>query len=112
MVRRNGWPIWLLMLTLVAALALAASAAAQAGGMVRGRVLDDKGQPIEGATVTITMGDTGRKYQSKTNRRGEYIQIGLASGAYTVVAEKEKLASAPSKATVRAGSPAEVDLVL
>jgi tetratricopeptide (TPR) repeat protein len=100
------------MLAIVAALALSIPAAAQMGGMVKGRVLDDKGQPVEGASVTITANDTARKFETKTNRRGEYLQIGLSSGAYSVVATKDKLVSATQRATVRAGSPAEIDLII
>jgi tetratricopeptide (TPR) repeat protein len=100
------------MLAIVAALAISIPAAAQMGGMVKGKVVDDKGQPVESATVTITANDTARKFTTKSNKRGEYLQIGLSSGAYSVVAEKDKLVSATQRATVRAGSPAEVDLII
>jgi tetratricopeptide (TPR) repeat protein len=80
--------------------------------MIKGKVLDDKGQPVESAVVTITANDTARKFTTKSNKRGEYLQIGLSSGAYSVVAEKEKLVSATQRATVRAGSPAEIDLII
>jgi len=112
MVRRNGRPFWPLMLAALAALTIAMPVAAQMGGMVKGTVLDDKNQPVEGAKVTISMTDTGRKFETKTDKKGQYLQIGLASGAYTVVAEKDKLSSAPSKATIRAGAPAELNLVI
>ena len=108
MVRRNGQVI----LAALLALAIAVPAAAQMGGMVKGKVLDDKGQPVVGANVTITAVDTSRKFQTKSDKRGEYMQIGLTSGGYTVVAEKDKLVSAQQKATVRAGSPAEIDLII
>jgi tetratricopeptide (TPR) repeat protein len=108
MVRQTGR----VMLAIVAALAMSIPAAAQMGGMVKGKVLDDKGQPVENAVVTITANDTARKFTTKSNKRGEYLQIGLSSGAYSVVAEKEKLVSATQRATVRAGSPAEVDLII
>jgi tetratricopeptide (TPR) repeat protein len=108
MVRRIGRVI----LAALAALAIAMPAAAQMGGMVRGRVLDDKGQPVVDASITITAVDTARKFQTKSDKRGEFMQIGLTSGGYTIVAEKDKLVSAQQKATVRAGSPAEVDLVI
>jgi len=108
MVRQTGR----VMLAIVAALAISIPAAAQMGGMVKGRVLDDKGQPVENAVVTITANDTARKFTTKSNKRGEYLQIGLSSGAYSVVAESNKLVSATQRATVRAGSPAEVDLVI
>ena len=41
-------------------------------------------------------GGTGRKFETKTNKKGEYIQIGLATGSYKVDAEKDKLGSAPA----------------
>ena len=92
MIRRNGLPGWLLTLAALAvALAVATPAVAQMGGMVKGVVRDDKGQPVDGATVTITMNDTSRKFTTKTNKKGEYLQIGLQSGQYKVVAEKDKL---------------------
>jgi tetratricopeptide (TPR) repeat protein len=108
MVRRNGR----VMLAALLALAIAMPAAAQMGGMIKGRVLDDKGQPVVGANVTITATDTSRKFQTKSDKRGEYMQIGLTSGAYMIVAEKDKQMSGQQKATVRAGSPAEVDLII
>jgi len=112
MVRRYGWPLWLLAFTLGTTLAVAPSVAAQTSGTVRGQVVDANGQPVEGATVTITGEATGRKYQSRTNRRGEFIQIGLTVGPYVLIAEKDKLASEPAKAAVRNAAPATVTLFL
>ena len=110
MVSRYSRPIGLLLIGLLH-LALAAPVAAQ-GGTLRGMVRDVKGQPVEGAVVTMTMTDTGRKFTVKTNRRGEFLQIGLAGGAYTVQAEKDQLASSTEKAMVKAGGPTAIDLVL
>jgi len=81
--------------------------------MVKGVVLDDKNQPVVDAKVVIEMnGGTGRKFETKTNKKGEYIQIGLASGSYKITAEKEKLGSAPATVTVRANSTQEANLTL
>jgi tetratricopeptide (TPR) repeat protein len=99
-------------MVVVLAVAIAVPVAAQPGGMIRGIVKDVKGQPIEGAVVTLTMTDTGRKFTVKTNRRGEFLQIGLAGGAYTVQGEKDTLASTTEKATVSIGRPVELELVL
>jgi tetratricopeptide (TPR) repeat protein len=73
-------------------LAVVAVPGAAQTGQVKGKVVDAKNQPVEGATVTIEMieGMT-RKYQVKTNKRGDYIQIGLQPGVYRVTAEKENL---------------------
>ena len=93
MVRRiSGRPSWLFAAALVASLVAAVPAFAQSTGMVKGVVIDDKGQPVADAKVTIEMnGGTGRKFETKTNKKGEYIQIGLGSGSYKVTAEKDKL---------------------
>jgi tetratricopeptide (TPR) repeat protein len=113
MVRRiNGRPR-LSMLAVVAALALAAPAVAQSTGMVKGVVTDDKGQPVADAKITIEMsGGTGRRFELKSNKKGEYIQIGLNTGAYKITAEKDKLASAPMNVNVRVAQTAEANLVL
>ena len=114
MVRRiSGRPSWPLVLAAVAAFAIAAPVAAQSTGMVKGIVTDDKGQPVEGAKITIEMnGGTGRRFETKSNKKGEYIQIGLNSGSYNIVAEKEKLGSAPRTVSVRVSAAAEVNLVI
>src|SRR3954469_2288109 len=114
MVRRiNGRPTWLLALAMFIGLACAMPALAQSTGMVKGVVSDDKGQPVENAKVTIEMtGGTGRRFETKTNKKGEYIQIGLNSGAYKITAEKDKLGSAPVTVNVRVNSPAEANLIL
>lgn len=114
MVRRtNGRPNWLSVFAVLAALALAVPAFAQSTGMVKGMVTDDQGQPVENAKVTIEMtGGTGRRFETKTDKKGEFIQIGLASGAYRVTAEKDKLASAPAPVNVRANTTQQANLML
>src|SRR5262245_63470528 len=112
MVRRiiNGRPTWLSMLAIVAALATAVPAVAQSTGMLKGVVSDDKGQPVDGAKVTIEMnGGTGRRFESKTNKKGEYFQIGLMPGSYKVTAEKDKLGSAPVTVSVRVNQTGEAN---
>ena len=60
-------------------------------GAVKGKVVDAKNQPAEGAKVTILAKEGNRKFETKTNKRGEYIQIGLQPGEYEVRAEKDGL---------------------
>ena len=61
-------------------------------GQVKGKVVDAKDQPVEGAAVLIEATDgMGRKFATKTNRRGEYIQIGLQPGQYRITAQKDNL---------------------
>jgi cytochrome c-type biogenesis protein CcmH/NrfG len=69
--------------------ALPAPAFAQSG-QVKGKVVDAQNKPIEGALVTIsTTGDMNRKFEVKTNKKGEFFQIGVPSGRYQVKAEKD-----------------------
>ena len=69
--------------------ALSSSAAAQTGG-VKGKVVDAKNQPIEGAVIVIEMTEgMSRKYETKTDRRGEFVQVGLQPGNYKITASKE-----------------------
>jgi len=75
---------------LAAALLLATAFAvptwAQMEGGVRGVVKDADGKPIAGATIQMYDSATGRKYQLKTNDKGEYRSIGINMGTYKMTA--------------------------
>jgi tetratricopeptide (TPR) repeat protein len=51
-------------------------------------VVDAKNQPVEGAVVTIAQSDAARnsKFEVKTNKKGEYLQIGISPGDYKITA--------------------------
>jgi tetratricopeptide (TPR) repeat protein len=57
---------------------------AQATGSVKGVCTDVQGNPIAGATVEWYSAETGRKYQLKTNKKGEYFSLGIEPGKYNV----------------------------
>ena len=80
---------------------LAVSGPVLAQSIIRGTVVDAQGEPIEGATITIASTNSNRSYETDTNDRGEFMQIGLASGEYNMTAVKGDL-----KQTL----PAEVSL--
>jgi len=88
--------------TMSLSLALASSAFAQAG-MLKGVVMDAQGNPIEGAEVEIVSNDSARAFETKTDRRGEFVQIGLRSGSYKVTATKDNMAQTLN-ANVRQGN--------
>jgi tetratricopeptide (TPR) repeat protein len=74
---------------LAALLLLGADARAQTG-TARGKVVDEQGQPVPDAKVTIEFqGGVTRKFEVKTNQKGEYIQVGLAPGTYKFTVNKE-----------------------
>jgi tetratricopeptide (TPR) repeat protein len=92
--------------------ALGSPAAAQTG-MVKGKIVDAKGQPVEAANVTIEFKDgIARTYKVRSNKKGEYTQIGLAPGNYKVTAEKEKVGIQAFEVRVRMGDPVEVNFKL
>src|SRR5271165_938464 len=74
------------------ALLLSLSAApvwAQTTGTVKGVVKDQNGKPLEGATVELVSTDTGRKYDLKTNSKGEFLSIAITPGTYDVTLLKD-----------------------
>ncbi len=75
---------------LLAGVCLAASPSFAQTGAARGRVLDDKGQPVADAVVVIEFqGGMTRRLETKTNKKGEFTQVGLHPGVYRATASKE-----------------------
>ncbi len=113
MVRRlNGRLLWLAGVALLA-LSIASPAAAQSTGMVKGVVKDAQGQPVDGAKVSIDMAEgVTRHFETKSNKKGEFVQIGLPPGSYNISAEKDKQGSPPVMTRVRVGGPSEVTIVI
>jgi tetratricopeptide (TPR) repeat protein len=90
---------------------MAAPASAQTGA-VKGKVVDGQGTPIDGAKITIqSVESAARKHETKTNKKGEFFQIGLTPGNYKVSAEKDKLFQSYD-IRVRLGDPIAVNFVL
>ena len=96
---------------LVLGLAVVVSPALAQTGQVKGKVVDVKNQPVEKAQVTIEATDgMGRKFNVTTNKKGEYIQIGLPPGQYKITAAKDGLSAGQDQ---RIGlDAAEVNLTL
>ena len=56
----------------------------------RGKVTDDKGQPLKGATILIQGIDVkSRTFTIKTDKKGTYVYMGLPDGLYHVAARAE-----------------------
>jgi len=70
--------IWILLVAAIAALAAQPVLAQGAFGKVSGTCKDADGNPIVGAIVRYQSLDTGQKYDIKTNKKGEYMSIGIA----------------------------------
>ena len=101
---------WVGGIVLLAALALAAPALAQTGG-IRGKVTDQAGNPVPDAVVKIEAKSMTRKLEVKTNKKGEYIQIGLYPGEYKITASKDNLSWTIEK-NIGLGDPEMLDIKL
>ncbi len=113
MVRRlNGRHAWLVACAALVAVTMAVPASAQSTGMIRGIVKDATGKPVDGAKVTIDAEGNNRHFETKTDKKGEFVQIGLAPGPYKVTGEKDKVVSAPSTVSVRVAAGNPVTLIL
>ncbi len=75
---------------LLLGLALLASPARAQTGTARGKVLDADGKPIAEATVLVEFqGGINRKFETRTNKKGEWMQVGMQPGPYRFTASKE-----------------------
>jgi Flp pilus assembly protein TadD len=82
-------------------------------GTARGRVVDEKGDPVADATVTIESKGVRRKLEVKSNKKGEYTQVGLNGGVYRFTSTKEGLQGTYVEEMVALGDPTVIpDLVL
>ncbi|TAK13159.1 MAG: tetratricopeptide repeat protein [Acidobacteria bacterium] len=72
---------------------LAVPASAQLTSVIRGKVTDEAGKPVEGAVVKgVYQGDISREFDNvKTNAKGEFLRAGLAPGNWRVSASKDGL---------------------
>ena len=83
----------------------------QQTGAVKGNVKDQNGKPMDGATVELLDPTTGRKYDLKTNAKGEYSSIGIALGTYDVSLLKDgKTLDKVTKVPVIPGEEASCEL--
>lgn len=94
---------------LVLGLGLLASPARAQTGTARGKVLDTQGQPIADAKVLIEFqGGITRKFETKTNKKGEYMQVGMQPGPYRFTASKEGYQPAIVEMRISLGDPTQI----
>ena len=94
------------------ALAIAVPALAQST-MIRGKVVDAKNEAVPNAQIVVeSLGGSGRKLTTKTDKKGEFVQLLTESGAYRVTATEPKIGTASSDTKVALGRASEVTLVL
>ncbi len=78
-------------------------------GAVRGKIIDEGGNPLEGIVCNIALeGGGGRATSVTTKKNGEFVKAGLLVGNYVVKCEKEGYRPLPLGAPV--SSSEQVDL--
>ena len=109
MFRRNrSRHLWLIVL---AVLAFAMPAAAQ-DGSAQGKITDAMGQPIAGAKITIEFVGSGRKFETKSEKDGTYLQVGLIQGQYMITAEKDGVGKVTRTIMIRGARRNNIDVVI
>ena len=94
---------------MLACLLAGTDAGAQGSGTARGKVVDEKGQTIEGATIVLDFqGGVTRKFTVKSNKKGEFTQVGLPPGPYRVTASKDGYQGTFTDARIALGQPSDL----
>jgi tetratricopeptide (TPR) repeat protein len=74
----------LIALSIALLMALAMPAMAQ-NRIIKGKVTNDKGEPVQGAEIKIAGTDVKREYSVKTDKKGDFFYMGLPFGEYRVI---------------------------
>jgi len=94
------------------ALLLALPALAALTGDLQGTILDPKGLPVSGATVTIKNLGTDVKRTVTTTSEGEFSALQLDIGPYEISIEKSGFATSKSQVTIRSGEVTRLNFTL
>jgi tetratricopeptide (TPR) repeat protein len=87
-------------------------ALAQTGGL-RGKVVDQNGDPIEGVDIVITfMGGGASQAETSSKANGEFIQIGLRHGNYRLTFRKKGHETATRDIQVSMVAPKDIGRVV
>jgi tetratricopeptide (TPR) repeat protein len=90
-------------------LGLVAPQAQAQTGTARGRVVDSQAQPIADAKVLIEFqGGVTRKFEVKTNKKGEFMQVGMQPGPYRFTVSKEGFQGSFADQRISLGDPTQV----
>ena len=78
-------------------------------GTARGKVVDEAGKGVVEAQVAIEFqGPMTRKFDTKTNKKGEFTQVGMQPGVYRFTATKEGFQGSYVEAKIGLGEPTYV----
>ncbi len=94
---------------LLLGLGLVAAPAQAQTGTARGKVVDAQGQPVPDAKIQIEfLGGITRKFEVKSNKKGEFMQVGMQPGQYKFTASKEGFQPVVIEFRIQLGDPTEL----
>jgi tetratricopeptide (TPR) repeat protein len=96
---------------LALALFVAAPGFAQTGNLT-GKVVDADGKPLSGAIMSLERQGTNQKFETKTDKNGQYIHAGLPTGGYRVTVMKDGKPVMALDTRVNFGGDAKLDFDL
>ena len=100
---------FLLLGALVGGLSFVAGHAAAQTGTVRGKVKDPAGEPIVDAAVVMEyLGGVSQKYETKTSKKGDFIQVGMRTGQYRITVSAEGYQGSYIEYRIRIGPPTQL----
>lgn len=89
---------------------LAAGAAAQNIGALRGEVRDLEGKPFPDVTLLIKDSEMGQTFQAKTDKNGRFLLSGLRGGVYLISVKVKEQVVYEMNARVPSGGEQEVSI--
>jgi tetratricopeptide (TPR) repeat protein len=81
-------------------------------GVIKGRVVDDAGQPLQGVTIRLVNVDRGREVTLKTDKDGRFYRRGLQAVEYQLKVELEGYQPIDDKIRLVAGTDRNFDFTL
>jgi tetratricopeptide (TPR) repeat protein len=78
--------VMLLAITLIGMLLIQALPAAAQNRIIKGTVTDENDKPLQNVQISIQGTDVARQYNVKTDKKGQYLYMGIPAGQYRVVA--------------------------
>lgn len=86
---------------------------AQYQGRIRGRVLDPSGNPVDKADVMLVSQRTSTiRYDSKTDKEGRFVQVGLMPGYYMLSVKKAGFAPGSKEIKVGIAGEESIEITL
>ncbi|MBE3144286.1 MAG: tetratricopeptide repeat protein [Planctomycetes bacterium] len=102
-----------IMATLIVFLLFSPAATPAIKGEIKGKIVNAQTNPIAGVTVTIISVDyPSEQYKLMTNKKGEFIQIGLEPGSYRIRCEKETYQPQEEQVRVTINEIVEKNIIL